>query len=749
MKNRTICCNRFLKKRRHLIAYFIVFLLFFNFFNPLNYHNVFTEFHAKTRHHLENVLDQPNTGIYNELDNSHLNASINANFVCQSPNLDFSKTDHVQRAYEDLKEIYEKCGYYENDYQNLISVKSILHQDQTEIFVVKINTTILLNLIGTRSLNDSNLDCDIQQFIKDTDKQEGHTGLNRIMIKDRFNLTESNEFKTFVIDYGFYELKCYNNLNESVLFKDVFNIFPDNMAKLIAKHKHHFEHIENLKQNMKKKDSITNPMLTDGNLFEKCELKDNFTETSRKMNVMMLYFDSVSNAQFKRIFPHTFDYLRSLTGNIILNNHFVVGENSLPNFVPLLTGVNILMNDELNISNEKSSFYDNIDDSYFDLYPFIWRDYYKLGYLTSYAEDNSFVGTFNYNLNGFRYQPSSIYFPTFWKTYEMMRTGPLLCHNKKPTFVTILENIRNFIQKMNSNEKNKNLNYFLFNLMNYYTHNVDALPVGFDMAFKKLLEEFETKGYLQNTLLIIGGDHGARFNDYSLTELGWEERRLPYTSVRLPKILWNTEYHKNFFINSERLTTNYDLHKTLKHFYYWNKFGVDKIDHDCIELFKNPNQKVRALRGISLFEEINSNRTCSEANVPLSICACKKVYQMNEDQFKKETNFDYITAANHLLHEIISKTDEIRPSCEIFKLIANSEAFKMIIDGKIFYSLRVLLQPGDAVFEGSLKLSKNKDFLKVSMIERISRYGDQSHCVSGKKFEGFCYCIQSKENHVI
>ena len=668
----------------------------------------------------------------------------NENIVCKGIHMDFTSMDHVKKSFEELKDIYDKCEYNQNDYINIVFIKNTLVLNKSEIFAVKINITNVLNFIGDANFTELDLNCNIQLFVKDLDKPEclENISLNRVMVGDKLNLSNVNEFTALAYEPGFYELNCFINSNQSPIFKDIFNIFPEDMTKLIIKNKYYFDQIEESKENFKKQDSRKNPMLSDGDLFEECDNQNNQSKTLDKMNIIMLYFDSVSNAQFQRIFPQTFEYLNSLNGNILLKNHFVVGENSLPNFISLLTGVNILVNNELNITNEKE-FYDDIDYNYFDLYPFIWRDFEKLGYLTNYAEDYLDMGLFSYFLNGFRFPPTSVYFPTYWRTYDAIKTGPFMCHNKKPTYQTILDNIQNFIGKMNSNQ---NVNYFFFNLMNYYTHDVDSLPKGFDLYFKEILKKFESKGFLEKTLLIIGGDHGARLNSYSMTELGFVEHKLPYTSVRLPKKLWNTKYHYNFIRNSEILTTNYDIHKTLKHFYFWNKYGINNLKNGCINLFNNSYQKIRGLRGISLFEEINSNRNCLEANVPLSICACNEKFKMNEEEFINETKFNFISAAKLILNKIVSKTNEIRDLCENFNLYEINEAYKIFINQKMFYKFRITLQPGDAAFEGSINISKNKSLIIDGMVERINRYGDQSICVPKKIFEGFCYCKINKKN---
>ena len=60
-----------------------------------------------------------------------------------------------------------------------------------------------------------------------------------------------------------------------------------------------------------------------------------------------------------------------------------VGENTLPNILPLYSGVVVEEIESLNIKSE----YEELkikDEGYFDKYPFIWYDYEKQGYLTGF-----------------------------------------------------------------------------------------------------------------------------------------------------------------------------------------------------------------------------------------------------------------------------------------------------------------------------------------------------------------------------
>ena len=118
-----------------------------------------------------------------------------------------------------------------------------------------------------------------------------------------------------------------------------------------------------------------------------------------KMNVLILIFDSTSYNHFKRIFPLSFSYLENLKSNFIFKNFNAIGSNSYPNILPLLTGINSVKNNLLNLSSELYD-YKHDKEKFEDFRPFIWKDYEKEEFLTMFGEDEAWMGSFNYLANG-------------------------------------------------------------------------------------------------------------------------------------------------------------------------------------------------------------------------------------------------------------------------------------------------------------------------------------------------------------
>ncbi|KAK6052460.1 hypothetical protein COOONC_10035, partial [Cooperia oncophora] len=112
---------------------------------------------------------------------------------------------------------------------------------------------------------------------------------------------------------------------------------------------------------------------------------------------------------------------------------------------------------------------------------------------------------------------------------------------------------------------------------------------------------FEESGALQNTLLIIMGDHGNRVTRMSRTNVNL----CCHCFYRSNFIQSYPENWQNLLVNTQRFTSNFDVHETLLDIIE-GKIGVNR-----------PGK-----RGISLFRRIPTNRSCIENNVVHNFCLC-------------------------------------------------------------------------------------------------------------------------------
>lgn len=337
----------------------------------------------------------------------------------------------------------------------------------------------------------------------------------------------------------------------------------------------------------------------------------------------------------------------------------------------------------------------------------------------------------------------------YWYKYEAIRNDPPTCHNNKHSFDLQFENLNHFFDRMNSNEPNKKIPYFMFNFMKFFTHDFFTFPPEYDTKLKNTIEELEQKGYLDNTLFVLMSDHGARTTSHTfITESGRTERSLPYLSIRLPKKLWNTKLERNLIMNKNKLVTHFDTFKTLRHFFYINKKEdfLNKNSDKCSHKLKNSFKDIQGLRGISLFETIPTDRSCSDALIPNIYCTCNQRSDMDEPEFFSETNTTYERIKELSMLAINEPTNKLRDKCALFTFDKLLSARKNLLSSMFFYEFRLMVQPGDAIFAVYFRYRflniKPKDrFLERYLKHvRLSKYGIQSNCMTNKNLMGYCYC---------
>ena len=444
------------------------------------------------------------------------------------------------------------------------------------------------------------------------------------------------------------------------------------------------------------------------------------------MNILMIGLDSMSSNHFKRIFPLTYDYLsRDLDNNLIFEHLNSVGSNTYPNMLALLCGIVEESCPELGVPIGEIDSYRSLDSTFHDHLPFIWKAYEQRGYLSMYQEDDPAISTFNYYKKGFRYKPAAVYNRAFNVKYYDIRSGPDKCHFKKPTYETYLDQLRLFVERMNSNDINKATPYFSFSFLTEYTHNYLAIPRSFDSSLKQLLDSFESKGYLNNTMVILFGDHGNRLKFYSYaTEIGKFERYRPFLSIKMPQRFKNSSYMRNMHNNRNKLLSFYDLHQTLRHSLYLDKH-YDRKDQ----------------RGISLFEKIPMNRSCKHAFIPDKQCSCHEHKLLTAPQFEVQSGFELKNIIPKIVKFINQLTFNYRSDCRVFGF-KKAVSIKEISSAQHLHSYAVvlILEPGEAWFETIFSIDSSRRLEIKGAPNRISAYGTQSECISDAFLKNYCVC---------
>jgi len=656
---------------------------------------------------------------------------INSNHLCLLPDLDYKDKNALNFLKSDsvnLNSLFERCET--NDIHDINNYLTIKNDDINEVYKLELNVSLIETKFQV--LDKSHLECSIQLFDKKMNESEELQMID--MIGSVFKFSSENNFILYLNQTGYYYLNCMKiGLINMKLFDHVYTVYPYKMLNLVRKHEYHRKIVENFIS--KFNNSNDNIMLRDIN-FKSCEnQKSSLNDT--KMNVLIIGIDSMSVNHFKRIFPLTYKYLNSKT--LIFNHMNSVGTNTYPNIVSMFTGIVEETNPDLNVSSE-IEYYRQLDSTYHDHLPFIWKEYEKIGYVTMYQEDDPSIAIFNYLKKGYRYWPTSLYERGNWLKYYAIRSGPDKCHFKQPTYLTWLKQIDDFIEQMNSNDFNRKTPYFSFNFFTEYTHNFLAIPWQFDFRLKEMLVKFEKKSYLNNTMLILMGDHGNRLKYYAYaTEQGKLERWMPFLSIKLPDMFKNTVYFKKAFDNQNKLLSFFDLYQTLRHYLHINKKGFES-EPLCQQQFRTNSNTNRNYRGISIFSDIPVNRSCADAFIPSKCCNCFNNKEITELDFIKHSNGEsFLDVSLKVVDHINELTRIERKKCVPFKLNQMISFKRLIINNIEIFKSVIVLEPGTAWFESNFRFV-NKLFRLYDNPSRLSPYGNQSICIKDPILVNYCFC---------
>lgn len=303
--------------------------------------------------------------------------------------------------------------------------------------------------------------------------------------------------------------------------------------------------------------------------------------------------------------------------------------------------------------------------------------------------------------------------------------------------------IQDFVERMNL-PLNKDRHYISVNNLKTVTHDQYEIPPGYDRALKQTLLEFEQKGYLKSTFLMILGDHGGRplyYHHDNFNRYGGLEYANRFLSLKIPEILKNTAFAANLRANKKKLVSSFDLHKTLKHFYMISKNGLNDKRDKCRQLFTQHFPSIRVLRGISLLENMPQNRSCEEALIPVGFCTCASKTQVDETDFFMETKLDFNLVGSFLVDHLNNKTKSLKALCQTYKLKRILDLMRIGTTHK--YQVLLLAEPGKSLFQAVIEVNNSNQLMKLKdRIVRVNKYGSQSDCLANEQrtYKDQCFC---------
>ncbi|GMS80429.1 hypothetical protein PENTCL1PPCAC_2604, partial [Pristionchus entomophagus] len=463
----------------------------------------------------------------------------------------------------------------------------------------------------------------------------------------------------------------------------------------------------------------------------------------KRWSVLMISFDSVSQMTFRRKLPKTVKYLEEELGTIVLNGYNIVGDGTPQAFIPILTGAT---EEELPLTRKRFSKSSFVDDTY----PFIWRNFSDAGYVTMFAEDQAYLGMFNYRLKGFNKPPTDHYTRPYFKQLEgKIGNTNAQCIGSDIQHKHWLRYGREFVDSYSDRPR--------FGLMHHcvYSHDDINLIGLIDEDLTSWLRSMSEDGLLDDTILIVMADHGHRFAKLRETHQGQMEERLPFYSFTLPKELRATEegekMYNNLKVNKDRLSSPFDIHQTL---------------HDIIQFPDDlTTEQSVSTRSLSLLRLIPSSRNCDQAGIAPHWCTCldwKDAMTTVEDkqlsteiadaivQSFNEQLKDELKICSPLKLKGIEYAKKLLPKEDLlkYKNVKDKDGFVADLSGKTkaahaHYQIKLSTSPGRGVYEVTVLFDFRTRHLSLdlSSVSHVSRYGDDPHCIIDTNYFLATYCV--------
>ena len=350
----------------------------------------------------------------------------------------------------------------------------------------------------------------------------------------------------------------------------------------------------------------------------------------------MLGLESTSRLNFQRYMRKTKQLLEINTLFLNFKGYNKMGQNTLPNLSALLNGID----PEFLVDDYKHECYPS-RMHYVDDCPFIWKNFSEKGYVTLFMEDKADWGLYH-TRTGFIEQPTDYYSPS-----TQLAASDIVGHTKIPLKSCFadkmisevgLDHIYNAFESFHGK-----LPIFVFDFLVSYTHDSDTNLAMLDDNYLKFLTRMINNGYMNDTIILLFGDHGFRNGDFRATHKGRVEENMALMSLIFP--LWfKTEYPetwRNLEANLHKLTSNYDIYLTLT---------------DILESSFKTSQNSTGFSGYgqSLFREVPSDRSCSEAGIPPHYCSCENGESVDpESDDVQKASVAFLEETHNLLADVI------------------------------------------------------------------------------------------------
>lgn len=412
-----------------------------------------------------------------------------------------------------------------------------------------------------------------------------------------------------------------------------------------------------------------------------------------------------------------------------------MGDNSFPNIFAILSGYSPEKAKQHVCDTDKAGCLDEI--------PMIWKYFNNASYLTAYAEDESSSNTFTYLKPGFKKKPTDYYFRPFLRALESKMDSyncpgcrMTYCYGRRLANSYIYDYCRQFMQRYVEERP-------IFGMFwsNHFSHDDYFMPSAMQHKVLGDLLDYERDGSLEHTIMIFFADHGVRYGNILSLPEGFLEERLPMMFIYLPP--WFREQYPEYtaalHLNQHRLSSNFDLHNTLKHII---EMGGTPDGPELPKSFDCPTCQ-------SLFHPIPENRTCSEAGIAYHWCTC--------EPYKTIRTLDW---TERIAPRVIDKMNEyfvlknLSHLCSNLSLdyIHNTEiktGLEVTWDDEVpqletaIYRTKFKVNQNSADFQATLAFNNITEEVEVNVesISRTNSYAEDSTCINDKIAKLYCICF--------
>jgi hypothetical protein len=295
--------------------------------------------------------------------------------------------------------------------------------------------------------------------------------------------------------------------------------------------------------------------------------------------------------------------------------------------------------------------------------------------------------------------------------------------------------------------------YFAFNWATRLAHDdFNTLSLG-DEPLLSTLSFLHEGNYLNNSALIILGDHGPARSSLIQTEQGRLEDRLPVLYIVLPP--WFPQKYpkpwKNLQDNQDALLSAWDLRKTVMQFSDLDKLQQQQSNKQTI---KQRGRSRTGLEAISMLETVASpNRSCSAAGIEAVWCYCHRRKKLKVDNWDVKDGAAFVLRSiNNVTANAATKNGSL---CSAFSILRIVSASKSILTGDLIGNLVLdvsfIVRPGLASFDATIYRRKEETASSSSSSPswsllgkplRTNRYKGQSDCVKDKDLQPYCFCME-------